>query len=194
MGANTFEVVTKGFNAKEAFKAAVDEAIYEYGNGSYSGTIKEKDSFVVISLPKGKEPLEYAYELIEKNDSRVSDKWGAAGCILMNEEKTLVDESYATTESGRVKLNGARKWETKYTVYELDFMKAPTLIKSHTSQTDAEKFAKKHAISNNVKTSIEISKVLVNGKSELVTFAPKTKKVNGKESLKTYLFFGWASS
>lgn len=194
MGAQTFEVQAQGYNAREAFNAAVENAIFEYGNSSYSGTIKEKDSFVEILLPKGEDPMEYAYGLIEKNDSRISDKWGDAGCILIKEENVQVDEAYATTESERVKLNGARKWETKYSVYEVDRFKSDEFVKSFTSQTVAEKFAKKHSISKSVKTKIEISKVLVNSNSNLVTFVPKTKKVNGKQTLKTYLFFGWASS
>ena len=194
MGAQTFEVTSTGFTAQEAFEDAVSDAIHDYGHSSYSGTIKEKDSFTMISLPKGKDPHEFAYELINKDDSRIANKWGDAGCILISEEKVLVDEAYATTELGRVKLNGPRKWETKYNVYEEQFMKEDRLVKSFTSQTVAEKFAKKHAIANQVETSIRITKELVNSKSEIVKFLPKTKKVQGKNTLKTFLFFGWASS
>jgi len=35
----------------EAFKELVDDAIYEYGHGGYSGTIKEKDGYRLLSVP-----------------------------------------------------------------------------------------------------------------------------------------------
>ena len=83
MGANTFFCKAKGNTAREAFKNAVQEAQYEYGHGGYSGTIAEKSDFVVITVPKGKDAEDYAYELLDKEDHRVDDKWGPAGCVML---------------------------------------------------------------------------------------------------------------
>lgn len=85
MGACDFIVRSRGKTAKEAFNAAVDEAQYEYGHAGYTGTIAEKGSFIMISLPEDKSAIEYAEELIDRFDHRIDDKWGPAGCIKQEE-------------------------------------------------------------------------------------------------------------
>lgn len=89
MGASTFFDRVKGRTAKEAFQKAVEEALYYYGHEGYTGTIAEKSSFVMISVPAGKKPEDYANELINNSDRRVDDKWGPAGCIKIAEEDYL---------------------------------------------------------------------------------------------------------
>ena len=81
MGADVFHTQTRGTTAKEAFDIAVEDALYDYGHQGYTGSIAEKDSFVMIDLPEGRDPYEYAEELIDKYDSRIDDKWGPAGCF-----------------------------------------------------------------------------------------------------------------
>jgi hypothetical protein len=81
MGATDFMVRSKGNSAKEAFQKAVSSAQMEYGNGGYSGSIAEKRNFIMIEVPEGKDPIEYAEELIDDEDSKVNDKWGPAGCF-----------------------------------------------------------------------------------------------------------------
>lgn len=89
MGACTFYTEQEGPNAKAAFEDAVDQAQYDYGHAGYTGTIAEKGDFVMISLPEGKDPYDYADELIANGDRRIDDKWGPAGCIKMEEGKYL---------------------------------------------------------------------------------------------------------
>ena len=89
MGADNFSVHASGKNANDAFRSAVQDAQYEYGHGGYSGTIAEKHSFKMIALPEGKEPYDYADELIDKEDSRIDDKWGPAGCFDLGEGKFM---------------------------------------------------------------------------------------------------------
>lgn len=89
MGANTFMVAVCGENAKDAFNEACDSARYEYGHGGYTGTIAEKTNYVSISLPHGMDAESYARKLIDNDDSRIFDKWGPAGCILMNDGQYL---------------------------------------------------------------------------------------------------------
>ena len=81
MGAETFTHRIKGKNAKDAFRQAVAEAQYDYGHRGYTGTIAEKDSFVMIPLPEGVHPVEYSYKLMDEGDKRIDDKWGPAGCF-----------------------------------------------------------------------------------------------------------------
>ena len=85
MGANEFMVYGEGANAKTVFNRLVKEAEWECGHGGYTGTIAEKDCFVMISIPDNvntKEDIfDYANKLIREDNEMVSDKWGPAGCI-----------------------------------------------------------------------------------------------------------------
>jgi len=88
MGATTFFTYGYGKDAKEAFRRSVEEAKWERGHGGYTGTIAEKSSYVTIpgSEHKGKNKIKYAESLIDKEDSRVDDKWGPAGAIRLTGE------------------------------------------------------------------------------------------------------------
>lgn len=88
MGATTFFTRAIGPTPREAFRAAVDNALYEHGRG-YTGTIAEKDSFVMIDVPEGADPVAFAQALIDEGDERVDDKWGPAGCVMLAEGKYL---------------------------------------------------------------------------------------------------------
>ena len=89
MGACEFFIKAKGKSAKEAFRNAVCEARHWHGHGGYTGTIAEKESFVTIPLPEGANPDEYADKLLGDDDDRISDKWGPAGCLRVNDEEFL---------------------------------------------------------------------------------------------------------
>jgi len=81
MGGNTFYQIGKGRTVEEAFRNAVEQAQYENGHGGYTGTLAEKHSYVVITLPEGIEARDYATLLIDKDDERIEDKWGPAGAL-----------------------------------------------------------------------------------------------------------------
>ena len=89
MGAEVFYQEGEGATAQEAFKSAYEAACYDFGHRGYTGSMAEKDSFVEIELPEGKDPSDYAEELINNDDERVDDKWGPAGCLKMEEGKYL---------------------------------------------------------------------------------------------------------
>ena len=81
MGAEVFFTNWRAKTAKEAFREATEQACYDFGHAGYSGTIAEKDGFVVIPLPEGEKAEAFAGGLIDEQDERVDDKWGPAGCI-----------------------------------------------------------------------------------------------------------------
>ena len=89
MGAESFVQEAAGATAKAAFQAAKEQAWYDHGHSGYTGTIAEKDSFVMIPLPEGEDPYEYAEELIGDGDVRIDNKWGPAGCIDMGDNNYL---------------------------------------------------------------------------------------------------------
>ena len=80
MGGDSFTTASWGKTAEEAFQSAVKQAEYDHGHAGYTGTIAEKDEFVMIQLPEHKDPIDLADELI-RDDERVGDKWGPCGCI-----------------------------------------------------------------------------------------------------------------
>lgn len=82
MGGQTFYQVGTGTIAKQAFKAAVDQALYDYGHAGYTGTLAEKSEFVMMGeAPNEEAAEEMADNFIHKCDKRIDDKWGPAGCI-----------------------------------------------------------------------------------------------------------------
>jgi len=87
MGACTFSTVAHGVDANDAFKSAVECARYEHGHGGYTGTIAEKQRFVMIDLPEGQSAGSFIEELLDDDDSRICDKWGPAGCIDLGNNK-----------------------------------------------------------------------------------------------------------
>lgn len=84
MGACVFFTESSGRTPEEAFENAPGG-----GAGGYTGTISEKNSFVLIEIPDGANPHEYADYLIDTDDRRISSKWGPAGCIKTGEGKYL---------------------------------------------------------------------------------------------------------
>ena len=85
MGAREFTTTASGATASEAFKNAVEDALYLYGHGGYTGSIAEKTSFVMINKPEDKDWRSFIEELFDKNDRRIMDKWGDAGCIKIED-------------------------------------------------------------------------------------------------------------
>ena len=86
----------RGKSAQEAFSALVSDARHSEGHGGYTGTIAEKHSFTMIPLSEPPEDLtieqhaqKEAQRLIEKDDPRVCDKWGPAGCFDLRNGKYL---------------------------------------------------------------------------------------------------------
>lgn len=99
MGATTFQEFVKAsdtiYSADSAFRKAVEDAIFEHGHGPYSGTIKEKDSFVIVGEALSIEDAErMSQDLLDtdfhdKWDTDFHDKWGPAGCIEIKRGKPV---------------------------------------------------------------------------------------------------------
>lgn len=102
MGASSFSEFHRAVDAKDtakkAFARAVEDAKYEHGHGGCSGTIAEKSRFVSVgSVATRKEGYELADKLIEEDDHRISDKWGPAGCIEVEEPKGWIFFGWASS-------------------------------------------------------------------------------------------------
>lgn len=84
-----FIVTSSGSSPHHAFETATMKAKLKYGNGGFSGTIAEKGSFLVIKVPKGWDPFEYADRLVREEDPRIADVWNPAGCIELGNNEYL---------------------------------------------------------------------------------------------------------
>ena len=92
MGAEQFTHSATGRDAQEAFTAAQGEARYDHGHAGYTGTIAEKDEFVIIEVPDNPTPDweaadTYANQLLTEDDPRVDSKWGPAGAIQVHDSE-----------------------------------------------------------------------------------------------------------
>ncbi len=71
-------------SAADAFGEVRREARHDYGHSGYTGTVAEKESFVIICSAETFEIAEQiADELMTNNDTRIRKKWGPAGCITV---------------------------------------------------------------------------------------------------------------
>jgi hypothetical protein len=89
MGGQTFETIAGGKDPKEAFARAREQAAWDHGHSGYTGTIAEKDDFVLIDVPAGEDPITFAEKIVRDGDKRVDDKWGPAGCVKVEDGKWL---------------------------------------------------------------------------------------------------------
>ena len=78
MGAHNFHTQAYGVTAGEAYRDAVDQALYEYGHDPYNGTISTTHGFTLIPLNKGETINGWAQRVIE--DERVQ-KWEDCACV-----------------------------------------------------------------------------------------------------------------
>ncbi|WP_435245051.1 hypothetical protein [Streptomyces tendae] len=104
MGSEFFTTYQAGTDAKAAFEAAVEDARYEYGHRSYTGTIAEKDAYTVIDttpIPLY-EAERKAGELADAADPRIDNKRGPAGAlpVLTGERTVDLDISAADAPQG----------------------------------------------------------------------------------------------
>lgn len=97
MGATPFMTKAKGKTAAEAFKAAVDEALHDYGHRGYTGTIAEKkiSGFVELEVPEAWAMLPERFARMKMQEERPQeegswgDKWGPAACVRLGLDEWL---------------------------------------------------------------------------------------------------------
>ena len=91
MSSERFFCESTGSSPSQAFKRAVNKAFYDHGHNGYTGTIaeKEEEGYIIFKLPKGRDPQDYASELIDQNGSKIRTKYDPAGCIKIDKGKYL---------------------------------------------------------------------------------------------------------
>lgn len=186
MEASTFIVTERGYSAQDAFNRAVTDAQHEYGHGGYTGTIAEKNCFTVIQCPRGTDPRIYAHKLIDDDDRRISDKWGPAGCIVLEEgrESTIIPTKVKTENFVH---KGTREWKSWYIIYD----ESGKEIGKSLYKDEAVNKAKDYCLLRQVEVEVKLEKRLEGSSSLVAKISPVPVKSNAV--LGKYLFFGWAS-
>ncbi|MFF4924303.1 hypothetical protein ACFY4B_27275 [Kitasatospora sp. NPDC001261] len=104
MGAVDFTAYQDGTDAAKAFRDAIEEARYQYGNRPYTGTLAEKDDFQVITdTPLSMDDAEALAGRIMSDDRHpVQDKYGPAGAIpVLTDQRTVTVTIPATAQGYR---------------------------------------------------------------------------------------------
>lgn len=154
MGATLVQQRAIGKDLQEAYRYAVEEAIYENGNDSYNGTISTTRGIVDKTkeyLSLGMTPSQYAYWLYE-NDKL--DKWGNAVGICLS--KPVENTNKIKTKVDTTPQKGTRKWETVYQVRTRDGQ----VVASSEFQTEAIKKAREYTERTKESTQVHITKQL----------------------------------
>ena len=199
MGASEFYTVSDGNSAREAFDNAIREARYDCGNQGYSGTISEKSDFVIIKKTNNLTIQEYAELLINDDDERISDKWGPAGCLIIEEPKQNTAFPIRTKVEQNI-VKGAKIWDTFYVGYsykdeECNFPACspiPKEVFAVSFKDEAMIQARDIALRDNSKVDIILEKRLRNCEAICASITVVPVKNNGM--IGKYLFFGLASS
>jgi len=179
MGATTFREIGYGSSAQEAFSALCEESREELGHQQgYSGGIHDTSLCANktrhYKAAKNKDKfLDDLEENTSKRDTHV---------IELKAPKSNTNKIKSVVNINPFK--GARKWETRYEVYNYrsDDDRA---IASEKTQGAAIKKARAYTEKHQVKTYIEIAKVLLNGKTSIGYINYKESKT---ESQGKYLF------
>jgi hypothetical protein len=107
MGAANFRTINTGVNAEAAFDQGVAEAQNEYGCEGYTGTIAEKDGFVLVPLPLNVEAEQVvgALDLSQFDDSYyLTDREEAATA------KALLNAHFGESDAARLIELYLNKW------------------------------------------------------------------------------------
>jgi hypothetical protein len=180
MGATDFFVKSQGENIREAYTNAVQDAIDEYGNDIYNGTISTTHDFRDVTNlfeKSGKSVVFFIEEQQEKMQKR--------DCFAICTKKPVSNENKIKTQVQHVVEKGTKKWLTKYVVYEFSVP-----LGYYNLKADAVNAARKHTEKTKNRTIVRLQKHLEKGSNEV---AIVKYKESSKESLGTWIFFGFAA-
>jgi hypothetical protein len=89
-GATDFYCDSTGSSAKDAFQKAQEQARHMYGHEGYTGSIAEKDSFIMLTPDvdiNDKKAMNAWVDKTIDSHPKISDKWGPAGCVALGSGK-----------------------------------------------------------------------------------------------------------
>lgn len=203
MGATNFLMFANAKNAKSGFRQLSEDAIYEYGNDAYNGTISTT-SFVGVTKTVAdkytKTAEKTAVKYIENHDFGRKWECRAVDCGVV--EYRIITVKKDTS----FKSKGAPKYETRFVVVT-DWNGRQALDQTFANQTEAVKAwgeaVRRGKVPADAYVTIVKKPVLVSGQAEVARVVPvvKTYKSRPKnipagavvEEIHRYAYYGWAS-
>lgn len=181
MGADSFITRSRGVDIRHAYGRAIEDAIEEYGNDAYNGTISTTTGFTDVTK-KFRESRKERREFIDE----MLYNAGKRDCFVIEELAPVVNTNKIKSVVEHNVVKGTSKWELRYVVYN----NVADEIKSLKTKTEAIAFARKHVEATKSSTTIVMTKILVNQNSVVaqVKYKPSTQEREGQ-----YVFFGMAA-
>lgn len=182
MGAESFITRSRGMSTTEAYGRAIEDAIEEYGNDIYNGTISTTHSSIDVTKKfreSKKERGEFIAEMLNNASKR--------DCFVIEEVSPIKNNNKIKSIVDHTVVKGTSKWELRYSVYALWDDKQ---LKSFKTKGDAVKYAREHTENTQNPTFVRMEKILTNQDSIVarVKYKPSTQEREG-----TYIFFGMAA-
>lgn len=181
MGAEFFMVEAWGTSPELAFDKIRQEYGHQVGYAGYSGTIVEKDSFIIFPLPEGADPEAHALKIAEE-DPRIADKWGPAGCFVLKEAQ-VTGIKITKKKVGNERYDNLAR---AIVVYSIRGCSTGACYGMYHTLEEAEEAAKSYAVKYLEK--VELRKEVVAPSDTLFVYELE----NVDECLGHYLFFGYA--
>lgn len=203
MGATNFLHFANAKTAKAGFYQLTEDAIYEYGNDGYNGTISTT-SFVGVTKTVAdkytKTAEKAAVKYIENHDFGRKWECRAVDCGVVEYRVITVKKDTS------FKSCGAPKYETRFVVVT-DWNQKQVLDETFANQTEAIKAwgeaVRRGKVDANTYVTIVKKPVLVAGRAEVARIVPvvKTYKSRPKnipagavlEEIHRFAYYGWAS-
>jgi len=182
MAAQDFITRQRGRNEQVAFDQAVENAIEEYGNDPYNGTISTCTSYQDVTA-------EFKHSTLDKM-SFINKKLEGANkrdCFVITDLEPLsnTNKIKSTVENNVIK--GTSKWELVYNVHtNWDDRQVASLR----TKTEAIKVAREHTEKTKNTTFVRMEKQLVNQDPNVAVIRYKNSSTEREGS---YLFFGLAA-
>jgi hypothetical protein len=182
MGAQDFIIRQRANSPEQAFRLAQENAIEEYGNDIYNGTISTCHSFKDITKEfrrSGLSAKDFSYNMIGNMSKR--------DCYVICEVEPKVNSNKIKSVVENAVVKGTSKWELQYNVYTgMDDRQ----LKSFKTKTDAVKYAREYTEKTQNTTFVRMEKNLINQNANVacIKYKRSTTEQEGQ-----YLFFGMAA-
>ena len=181
MGAQAFIIKKQAFSVLEAYTNAVEDAIEEYGNDGYNGTISTTHGVVDITDQFRKSNfnlMKFINEKLETAEKR--------SCYAILKEKGRINENKIKSTVEHIITKGTAKWELRYNVYTgMDDRQ----LNSFKTKGEAIHCARGYTDRTRNTTFIRMEKVLLDKSPNVAVIKYKP----GKEKPAEYILFGMAA-
>jgi len=182
MAAQEFITRQRGRNEEVAFNEAIENAIEEYGNDIYNGTISTCTSYkdVTDEYKRSKmDKMDFINKKLEDADKRQ--------CFCIVEQEPVVNTNKIKTVVDHEVVKGTSKWELRYNVYAgWDDRQ----VDSAKTKAEAVTIARNYTEKTKTTTFVRMEKKLVNQNPNVASIRYKESSTEREGS---YVFFGWGA-